>query len=463
MMKYASVKALYRNTMDFIGQEVHLEGWVRTIRASNAIGFIELNDGSFFKNVQIVFDNDLPDFAATAKLAVASAISVTGRIIATPGAKQPFEIKASSVTLEAGSESDYPLQKKRHTLEFLRDIAHLRPRAHLFAAVFRVRSVAAHAINIFFHERGFVHIHSPIITSSDAEGSGAMFRVTTLDLLNPPQREGRVDYTQDFFAKESYLTVSGQLEAEIFALAFKNVYTFGPTFRAENSNTTRHAAEFWMIEPELAFADLDDNIENIEALIKYIIDYVLGACPEEMEFLDQFVEKGLIERLMQASQAKFARLDYTEAIAILQKSGRDFAYTPRWEDGLQTEHERYLCEEVFQKPLFVTNYPKDIKSFYMRLNDDDRTVAATDLLVPGIGELVGASQREERYEVLVARMRALGMRLEPYWWYLELRKYGGVKHAGYGLGFERLIMYLTGVSNVRDVIPCPRTVGNLKI
>jgi len=462
-MKSTAVRSLYRETAHYIDQEVLLEGWVRTIRASNTVGFIELNDGTFFKNVQIVFDNKVADFPAIAKLAVASAIGVRGIVVITPGAKQAFEIKALAISVEATSEPDYPLQKKRHTLEFLRDIAHLRPRSNLFSAVFRVRSVTTHAINLFFQERGFVHIHSPIITSSDAEGAGAMFRVTTLDLQNPPKAKGQIDHSQDFFGKETFLTVSGQLEAEIFALAFKNVYTFGPTFRAENSNTTRHAAEFWMIEPELAFADLGDNMDNIEALIKYVIKYVLRECPEEMEFFNQFVEVGLVERLTQVAEAEFARIDYGEAIALLQKSERDFVYPPSWEAGLQTEHERYLCEEVFKKPLFVTNYPKEIKSFYMRQNDDGRTVAATDLLVPGIGELVGASQREERYDVLVARMRELGMNLEPYWWYLELRKYGGVKHAGYGLGFERFIMYLTGVSNVRDVIPCPRTVGNLKI
>jgi len=462
-MKITSVRDLFHNTAAHVNQEVSLEGWVRTMRASSGVGFIELNDGTFFKNVQIVFDPDLPEFVATTKLAVASAIRVQGIAVATPLAKQSFEIKATSITLEAGSDSDYPLQKKRHSLEFLREITHLRPRSNLFSAVFRIRSVAAHAINLFFQERGFVLIHSPIITSSDAEGAGAMFRVTTLDLMNPPKSDGKIEYGQDFFAKESFLTVSGQLEAEIFALAFKNVYTFGPTFRAENSNTSRHAAEFWMIEPELAFADLDDNMENIEALVKYVIGYVLANCPEEMDFLDQYVEKGLIERLTAASQAVFVRLDYAEAIDILKRADRTFVYPPRWEDGLQTEHERYLCEELFKSPVFVMNYPKDIKSFYMRLNDDGKTVAATDLLVPGIGELVGASQREERLEVLTSRMHELGMKLEPYWWYLELRKYGGVKHSGYGIGFERLIMYLTGVSNIRDVIPCPRTVGNLKI
>ena len=462
-MPTTTAKSLYRDLAHYVDQEVHLEGWVRTIRSSNTVGFIEFNDGTFFRNVQIVFDHKLADFDTITKLAVASAIGVRGKVIATPGAKQPFEIQACEITVEAGSDSDYPLQKKRHSLEFLREIAHLRPRSNLFSAVFRVRSVAAHAIHSFFQEQGFVYIHSPIITSSDAEGAGAMFKVTTLDLLNPPKMAGQIDHAQDFFGKETFLSVSGQLEAEIFALAFKNVYTFGPTFRAENSNTTRHAAEFWMIEPELAFADLDDNMDNIEALVKYIVKYVLRECPEEMEFFNQHVAPGLVEKLTALVDADFVRLDYTEAISMLQKSGKNFVYPPSWEDGLQTEHERYLCEEVYHRPVFVINYPKEIKSFYMRLNADGRTVAATDLLVPGIGELVGASQREERLDVLVARMKELGMKLEPYWWYLELRKYGGVKHAGYGVGFERLIMYLTGVGNVRDVIPCPRTVGNLKI
>lgn len=463
-MKITEVKDLYRQTSQFLNQEVTIQGWVRTLRASNAIGFIELNDGTFFKNLQIVFDPKLANFDEVAKLPIATAITVSGKLIETPQAKQPFEMQASAITVEATSNQDYPLQKKRHTLEYLREIAHLRPRSNLFSAVFRVRSVAAFAIHKFFNELNFLYVHSPIITASDAEGAGEMFRVSTLDLLNTPQTpHGKVDFNQDFFGKETYLSVSGQLEAEIFALAFKNVYTFAPTFRAENSNTARHAAEFWMIEPELAFADLQDNMDNIESLIKYVLKYVMEQCPEEMAFFNEFVDKGLKERLENVVSSDFGRITYTEAMEILNKSGKQFEFPANWEDGLQTEHERYLSEEVFKKPVFVTDYPKELKSFYMRLNDDDKTVAATDLLVPGIGELVGASQREERYDVLVNRMQELKMSLEPYWWYLELRKYGGVKHSGYGVGFERLIMYLTGVSNIRDVIPCPRTVGNLKI
>ena len=463
-MKVSEVRSLYRQTSQYLNQEVTIQGWVRTLRASNAIGFIELNDGTFFKNVQIVFDPKLSNFDEVAKLPIATALTVSGTLVETPEAKQPFEMQASSITVEATSNQDYPLQKKRHSLEYLREIAHLRPRSNLFSAVFRVRSVAAFAIHKFFNEQNFLYVHSPIITASDAEGAGEMFKVSTLDLLNVPRDPGgKVDYSQDFFGKETNLSVSGQLEAEIFALAFKNVYTFAPTFRAENSNTARHAAEFWMIEPELAFADLQDNMENIEAVIKFVLKYVMEQCPEEMAFFNEFVDKGLKDRLENVVNSDFGRITYTEAIEVLKKSGRQFEFPVNWEDGLQSEHERYLSEEVFKRPVFVTNYPKEIKSFYMRLDDDGKTVAATDLLVPGIGELVGASQREERYDVLVSRMQELNMDLEPYWWYLELRKYGGVKHSGYGIGFERLIMYLTGVSNIRDVIPCPRTVGNLKI
>ncbi|MDP3486911.1 MAG: asparagine--tRNA ligase [Bacillota bacterium] len=463
-MKISEVKDLYRQTSQYLNQEVTIQGWVRTLRVSNAIGFIELNDGTFFKNVQIVFDPKLANFDEVARLSIATALTVSGTLLETPEAKQPFEMQACAITVEATSNQDYPLQKKRHTLEYLREIAHLRPRSNLFSAVFRVRSVAAYAIHKFFNEQNFLYVHSPIITASDAEGAGEMFRVSTLDLLNTPQTpHGKIDFNQDFFGKETYLSVSGQLEAEIFALAFKNVYTFAPTFRAENSNTARHAAEFWMIEPELAFADLQDNMENIESLIKYVLKYVMEQCPEEMAFFNEFVDKGLKERLENVIGSNFGRITYTEAIEVLKESGKQFEYPVNWEDGLQTEHERYLSEEVFKRPVFVTNYPKEIKSFYMRLDDDGKTVAATDLLVPGIGELVGASQREERYDVLVNRMQELKMNIEPYWWYLELRKYGGVKHSGYGVGFERLIMYLTGVSNIRDVIPCPRTVGNLKI
>lgn len=462
-MTVVSVKSLYRDTAEHLNQEVTVQGWVRTLRASNTIGFIELNDGSFFENVQVVFDASHTDFAAIAKLPIATAITVRGKVVVSQAAKQPFEIYAHAITVEAESLSDYPLQKKRHTLEYLREIAHLRPRTNLFSAVFRVRSVLAHAIHCFFQERGFVYVHSPIITGSDAEGAGEMFRVTTLDLLNTPRNNGKVDFAQDFFGRETYLTVSGQLEAEIFALAFRNVYTFGPTFRAENSNTSRHAAEFWMIEPELAFADLQDNMANIEGLIKYVIAYVLRECPEEMAFFNEFLDKGLLMRLENVVSSQFAEITYTEAVSLLAQSGHNFEFPVKWENGLQTEHERYLSEQVYKRPVFVTHYPKELKSFYMRQNDDGRTVAATDLLVPGIGELVGASQREERLDVLLRRMQELNMPLEPYWWYLELRKYGGVKHAGYGVGFERLVMYVTGVTNIRDVIACPRTVGNLRM
>ncbi len=462
-MAFVSVKSLYRDTAQYLNQEVAVAGWIRTLRASNTIGFIELNDGSFFKNVQVVFAASQPDFAALAKLPIATAITVRGKVVASEAAKQPFEILAHAIDVEALSDSDYPLQKKRHSLEYLREIAHLRPRTNLFSAIFRVRSVLAHAVHCFFQERGFVYVHAPIITGSDAEGAGEMFRVTTLDLLNVPKQDGKIDFRPDFFGREAYLTVSGQLEAEIFALAFRNVYTFGPTFRSENSNTSRHAAEFWMIEPELAFADLGLNMANIEELIKYVISCVLRECPEEMDFFNEFLDKGLLARLENVARSKFAEITYTEAVSLLQQSGQKFEFKVEWEKGLQTEHERYLSEQVFKRPVFVTHYPKELKSFYMRQNDDGLTVAATDLLVPGIGELVGASQREERYDKLVSRMQELNMPLAPYWWYLELRKYGGVKHSGYGVGFERLVMYITGVANIRDVIACPRTVGNLKI
>ncbi len=460
-MSITEIKSLYRQTRTFLNQAVTVQGWVRTLRASNAIGFIELNDGSFFKNVQVVFEGKLANFAEIAKLPIATALTVTGTVVETPQAKQPFEIHATEIAVEALSDSDYPLQKKRHSPEYLREIAHLRPRSNLFSAVFRVRSVAAFALHRFFQERGYVYVHTPIITGSDAEGAGQMFRVTTLDLLNIPRTtDGHVDTSQDFFGKETNLTVSGQLEAEVFALAFKNVYTFGPTFRAENSNTARHAAEFWMLEPEIAFADLDDNMEVIEDMVRYVLRYVVENCPEEMAFFNEFVDKGLMPRLQGVIDADFGRVSYTEAVELLQKSGQQFEYPVEWGIDLQTEHERYLTEKIFNKPVFVYNYPKEIKAFYMRQNEDGKTVAACDLLVPGVGELVGGSQREERYEVLTARMNELKMEMEPYWWYLELRKYGGVKHSGYGLGFERLIMYLTGVSNIRDVSAFPRTVGN---
>lgn len=459
-MKPMDIKDIYRSADDYIGKKISVQGWIRTLRDSKNFGFIELNDGSFFKNIQIVFDSELENFKEVAKLPIATAISVVGELVKTEGAKQAFEIKAETVTVEAPSSSDFPLQKKRHTFEYLRTIAHLRPRSNAFSAVFRVRSVAAYAIHKFFQDRGYVYVHTPIITGSDAEGAGEMFRVTTLDLMNPPKNaEGQIDNTEDFFGKETNLTVSGQLEAEIFALTYKNVYTFGPTFRAENSNTSRHAAEFWMIEPEIAFADINDNMNLAEDMIKYIINYVLENAPEEMEFFNSFIDKGLLERLNNVVSNEFAKVTYTEAVEILEKSGQDFEFPVKWGMDLQTEHERYLTEKVYQKPVFVVNYPKEIKAFYMRLNEDEKTVAAMDLLVPGIGEIIGGSQREERHDVLESKIEAMGFDKEDYWWYLELRKYGGVKHAGYGLGFERMIMYLTGMTNIRDVIPFPRTVG----
>ncbi|AZU62927.1 asparagine--tRNA ligase [Neobacillus mesonae] len=460
-MKQTLIKNLYRHTENFIDQKVQISGWIRTIRDSKTFGFIELNDGSFFKGVQIVFDDQLENYKEIAKLPISSSLKVEGDFIHTPEAKQPFEIKATKIDLEGSSNVDYPLQKKRHTFEYLRTIAHLRPRTNTFNAVFRVRSIAAYAIHKFFQEQGFVYVQSPIITGSDTEGAGEMFRVTTLDMDNlPKNEEGKTDSSKDFFGRETNLTVSGQLSAEAFALAFRNVYTFGPTFRAENSNTARHAAEFWMMEPEMAFAELPDIMDNTEEMVKFVINYVLEHAPEEMNFFNSFVEKGLLDRLENARTADFGRVTYTEAIELLKESGEDFGYPVEWGLDLQTEHERYLCEKVFKKPVFVTDYPKEIKAFYMRLNDDQKTVAATDLLVPGIGELVGGSQREEREEVLTAKIKELGMNEEDYWWYLELRKYGGTKHAGYGLGFERLIMYLTGMTNIRDVIPFPRTPGN---
>ncbi|MED3625579.1 asparagine--tRNA ligase [Neobacillus thermocopriae] len=460
-MKVTLIKDLYRNTESFIDQKVQVSGWIRTIRDSKAFGFIELNDGSFFKSVQIVFDDKLENFKEIAKLPISSSIKVEGDFIYTPQAKQPFEIRATNIVIEGTSNVDYPLQKKRHTFEYLRTIAHLRPRTNTFSAVFRVRSIASYAIHKFFQDQGFVYVHSPIITGSDTEGAGEMFRVTTLDLNNLPKDEnGNVDNSKDFFGRDTNLTVSGQLSAEAFALAFRNVYTFGPTFRAENSNTARHAAEFWMIEPEVAFAELPDIMDLAEKMVKYVISYVLEHAPEEMNFFNNFIEKGLLDRLNNALNAEFGRVTYTEAIELLQKSGEKFTYPVEWGADLQTEHERYLCEKVFKKPVFVTDYPKEIKAFYMRLNDDNKTVAATDLLVPGIGELVGGSQREEREEVLADKIKELGMNEADYWWYLELRKYGGTKHSGFGVGFERLIMYLTGMTNIRDVIPFPRTPGN---
>lgn len=458
-MKDIQLRELHRNTALYADKTVTVRGWVRTNRSSNKFGFIELNDGTFFKSVQVVYEADkLNNFDEVSKAPIASAWTVKGTLVLTPEAKQPFEIKADEVILEADSESDYPLQKKRHSMEFLREIAHLRPRSNTFSAVFRVRSLVAYAVHKFFQEQDFVYAHTPIITGSDCEGAGEMFRITTLDLDNLPKtEEGKIDYSQDFFGKETSLTVSGQLEAETFAMAFRNVYTFGPTFRAENSNTTRHASEFWMIEPEIAFADLQDNMDLAEAMVKYIITFVREHAPEEMAFFNQFIDKGLLERLDNIVNSDFGRVTYTEAVDLLLKSGKEFQYPVEWGIDLQTEHERYLTEEIFKKPIFVTDYPKDIKAFYMRLNDDNKTVAACDLLVPGVGEIIGGSQREERLDVLKARMDELGLDEKDYWWYLDLRKYGGVKHAGYGLGFERMIMYLTGMGNIRDVLPFPRT------
>ena len=460
-MKTIYVKELYKDPQKHSDNTVLVAGWIRTLRVSKNFGFIEINDGSFFKNVQVVFDEELENFKEISKLNISSSIYVEGRLELTPEAKQPFEIKAKKIIVEGTSTSDYPLQKKRHTLEYLRSIAHLRPRSNTFSAVFRVRSLAAFALHKFFNERGFIYAHTPIITGSDAEGAGEMFRVTTLDLNNVPKDDkGKIDTKKDFFGKETNLTVSGQLEAESFALAFRDTYTFGPTFRAENSNTARHAAEFWMIEPEIAFADLNDNMALAEDMLKYVINYILEVAPEEMSFFNQFIDNTLLERLNNIVNSDFARITYTEAIDLLKKSGKEFEYPVEWGIDLQTEHERFITEHIFKKPVFVTGYPKEIKAFYMRLNDDNKTVAAMDLLVPGVGEIVGGSQREERYDVLERRIGEMGLNREDYWWYLELRKYGGTKHAGFGLGFERMIMYLTGMGNIRDVIPFPRTVGN---
>jgi len=460
-MEKLLVKQIYREKEKYAEQLISISGWIRTLRSSKAFGFIEVNDGSFFKNIQVVFEEELENFVEIAKLPISSSLTIEGKLVVTPEAKQPFEIKATKIILEGISNTDYPLQKKRHSFEYLRTIAHLRPRSNAFSAVFRVRSLTAFAIHEFFQKRGFVYTHTPIITGSDCEGAGEMFRISTLDVNEMPLDENKkVDFTQDFFGKETSLTVSGQLAAEAFALAFRNVYTFGPTFRAENSNTARHAAEFWMIEPEIAFADLKDDMKLAEDMMKYIIKYVMENAPEEMEFFNSFVDKNLIERLNSVVNSEFGQVTYTAAVDILQKSGKEFQYPVTWGCDLQTEHERYLTEEVFNKPLFVTDYPKEIKSFYMRVNDDNKTVAAMDLLVPGIGEIIGGSQREERQDVLEARMEECGLNKEDYWWYLELRKYGGTKHAGFGLGFERAIMYITGMSNIRDVIPFPRTTGS---
>ena len=461
-MDRTRIVQIYNDEKAFGGRELTVCGWVRTVRDMKNFGFAELNDGSCFKSLQVVFERGvLENYDEIAAQNVGAALIVRGTLVLTPEAKQPFEIKAAEIRVEGTSTPDYPLQKKRHSVEFLRTIQHLRPRTNLFSAVFRVRSVAAQAVHEFFQNRGFVYVQTPIITGSDAEGAGEMFRVTTLDINDPPRREdGTVDDSKDFFGKATNLTVSGQLNAENFAMAFGDVYTFGPTFRAEVSYTQRHAAEFWMIEPEMAFADLNDYMNTAEAMVKYIIDTVLRRCPQEMAFFNSFVDKGLLDRLQNVVSSDFERISYTEAVEILEKSGRKFDYPVKWGIDLQTEHERYLTEEVFKKPIFVTDYPRDIKAFYMRLNDDGKTVAAADCLVPGVGEIIGGSQREERLDVLTARMKELGLNEKDYWWYLDLRRYGSCRHAGFGLGFERMVMYLTGVSNIRDVELHPRTTGN---
>ena len=460
-MELTNIRDLFRDKEKYLGNKVTVGGWVRSVRDSKTFGFIVVNDGTFFEPLQVVYHDSMENFAQISKLNVGAAIIVTGTLIATPDAKQPFEIQADSIDVEGESTPDYPLQKKRHSMEYLRTITHLRPRTNTFQAVFRVRSLIAYAIHQFFQERNFVYVHTPLITGSDCEGAGEMFQVTTMDLNNVPKTEdGKVDYTKDFFGKPTNLTVSGQLNGETYAMAFKNIYTFGPTFRAENSNTTRHAAEFWMIEPEMAFADLQDDMILAENMIKYIIRYVLENAPEEMNFFNSFVDKGLLERLNHVLNSEFGHVTYTEAIEILEKHNDKFEYKVSWGCDLQTEHERFLTEEIYKRPLFVTDYPKEIKAFYMKLNDDGKTVAAMDCLVPGIGEIIGGSQREDDYDKLVARMDELGLKKEDYQFYLDLRKYGSARHAGFGLGFERCVMYLTGMGNIRDVIPFPRTVGN---
>ena len=460
-MELTSVRSFFRDREQYIGKEVVTGGWVRSIRASKTFGFIVVNDGTFFEPIQVVYNDTLDNFETISKLNVGAAVIVKGTLVATPEAKQPFEIQASGVEIEGASSGDYPLQKKRHSMEYLRTITHLRPRTNTFQAVFRVRSLIAYAIHQFFQERNFVYVHTPLITGSDCEGAGEMFQVTTMDLNNVPKTEdGKVDYSKDFFGKPTNLTVSGQLNGETYAMAFKNIYTFGPTFRAENSNTTRHAAEFWMIEPEMAFADLKDDMILAESMIKYVIRYVLENAPEEMNFFNSFVDKGLLERLNHVLNSEFGHVTYTEAVKILEQHNDKFEYKVSWGCDLQTEHERFLTEEIYKRPLFVTDYPKEIKAFYMKLNEDGRTVAAMDCLVPGIGEIIGGSQREDDYDKLVARMDELGLKKEDYQFYLDLRKYGSARHAGFGLGFERCVMYLTGMGNIRDVVPFPRTVGN---
>ncbi|CAK7008006.1 MAG: Asparagine--tRNA ligase [Peptostreptococcus russellii] len=460
--EFLEVKNLYRDKEEYVGKTVRVAGWMRTSRISKKFGFVELNDGSFFKNIQVVVDEAKVDnFKEISKLAISSAIIVEGELVSVDNAKNPIEIQASKIIIEGESDSSYPLQKKKHSFEYLRTIAHLRPRSNTFSAVFRVRSVVAYAIHKFFQERNFVYAHTPIITGSDAEGAGEMFQITTLDMKNPPlTEEGAIDYSEDFFGKETNLTVSGQLNAEIMALAFRNVYTFGPTFRAENSYTGRHASEFWMVEPEITFGDLEDNMELAEDLIKYIINYVLENCPEEMDFFNKFIDKGLLERLNNIVNSDFVRISYTKAVELLIESGHKFDYPVEWGCDLQTEHERFITEQIYKSPVFVTDYPKDIKAFYMRMNEDGKTVRAMDLLVPGVGEIIGGSQREERYDVLMSKIKEMGLHEEEYWWYLELRKFGTATHSGFGLGFERIIMYLTGMSNIRDVIPFPRTPKN---
>ena len=463
-MNLIEIRELYKNQEAYLDKEITVGGWVRSIRDSKAFGFIVINDGTFFTPLQVVYHDDMENFEEISKLNVGAAVVVTGTLVATPQAKQPFEIQAKTVTVEGASAPDYPLQKKRHSFEYLRTIAHLRPRTNTFQAVFRVRSLTAYALHKFFQERGFVYVHTPIITGSDCEGAGEMFRVTTMDMENVPKTEdGAVDYTQDFFGKETSLTVSGQLNAETYAQAFGNVYTFGPTFRAENSNTTRHAAEFWMLEPEMAFADLEDDMDLAEDMLKYVINYVMENAPEEMNFFNSFVDKGLINRLTNVATSEFARITYTDAIEILKKHNDKFEFKVSWGIDLQTEHERYLTEKVYKRPVFVTDYPKDIKAFYMKQNPDGKTVAAVDCLVPGIGEIIGGSQREDDYEKLATRMEELGMKTEDYGFYMDLRKYGSTRHAGFGLGFERCIMYLTGMGNIRDVVPFPRTVNNCEL
>ena len=463
-MELTQIRDLYRNTDKYLDKEVTVGGWIRSNRDSKTFGFIVVNDGTFFETLQIVYSDALANFDQLTKLGVGTAIIAKGRIVATPNAKQPFEMQAAEIVLEGASDPDYPLQKKRHTFEYLRTIPHLRARTNTFQAVFRVRSLIAYAIHTFFMERDFVYVHTPLITSSDCEGAGEMFQVTTLDMMNPPMNEdGAVDYTKDFFGKQTNLTVSGQLNVETYAFAFKNVYTFGPTFRAENSNTTRHAAEFWMIEPEICFADLKDDMILAESMLKFVIRYVLENAPEEMNFFNQFIDKGLLDRLNHVLNSDFGHVTYTEAIELLEKHNDKFEYKVFWGCDLQTEHERYLTEEIFKRPVFVTDYPKEIKAFYMKLNDDGKTVAAMDCLVPGIGEIIGGSQREDNLELLEKRMDELGLNKEDYQFYLDLRKYGSARHAGFGLGFERCVMYLTGMGNIRDVVPFPRTVNNCEL